>query len=382
MRENLESQLRGWVEAVDEPISVEQVISRPGQHQPPQRNWAVPAAAAAVVLVLVAGLVAVLAGGNDSSDVTTVADEMDRAASTTTAVTSAPSTTVEAADPPTSTSPTTSSTTPATTSSTSPPTSTTTPRTGSVSAVVEPPSGEGCEGLRSETVWAISDSPDEITAPAGGSAEYVETVTNDGPTTCSMVFFRCPSPGTLFTSDGREARPRNEACPAVEFAPEDLEPGASRQALLTEQLYTDPGSYELRVRQYDGRVATLPIRLSDQIPACDPGTAALEQRPYNAGVRQNETAAAQLSIATAQQACTIRITKTELSLRARDTSSESVHVFVDESHRWYATGQQPILAEARFEPPINLPPGEYEGTITVHLESGETLSKPADLLVF
>lgn len=375
MSENLESQLRAWTEAVDDPIPVEQIAVESGRHAAGQQRarWVV---AAAAVVVLLAGAVAVLAASDDPSDVTAVADDTTREAPTTSAATSAPPTTGEPESSPAPTS-TTSATTMSTTTAptTSPP-----PRAGTVSEVVDPPSGDGCDGLRSETVWATSGSPDEITAPAGGSAGYVETVTNEGATTCSMEFVRCPGLGELFTAEGDPAPRRSVGCPSIGYPPEELPPGASRRAAYAVALFTAPGSYELRARQHDGRIATLPIRLDDRIPACAPRTLALDQQPHESYVRRGETVFAQLRF-DASQSCTIRITASRLSLRASDQNSAREHLFVDESQRWHATGEQAVVADAFFEPPIDLPPAQYEGTITVHLESGETFTKPARVLV-
>lgn len=265
-------------------------------------------------------------------------------------------------------------------STTSPPTTSPPPRAGTVSGVVDPPSGEGCEGLHSETVWANSGDPDEITAPAGASADYVETVTNDGPSTCSMVFARCGGSGGLFTGDGEPAPSESRACPGALHPPEDLEPGASRQESLTVELNTAPGSYELRAHQYDGRVATLPIRLADRIGACDPGALMFDQQPSEAYTERGGMVFEQLLFDTAEQSCTVRITETRMSLRASSESGASEHVFVDERRRWYATGDERIVGEAHFGQ-IDLPPAQYEGTITVHLDSGDTFTKPARLLV-
>lgn len=373
MSEDLESQLRAWAQAVDDPIPVERVHS--GDRVLPRRRPERVLAVAAVLLFLV-GVLALLPGGDDSADVTAVADDTALDVPPTSPATSAPPATVEAEKPPEPTS----TTTPSTTSTTSPSTTSTTTRVGTVSGVEEPPDGEGCEGLRSETVWANSGDPDEITAPAGASAGYVETVTNDGPSTCSMVFARCGGSGGLFTADGEPAPSESRACPAIGHSPEELQPGASRQESLTVELHTAPGSYELRAHQYDGRVATLPIRLDDRIGACDPGALMLDQRPFEAYTERGGTVFDQLLFETAEQSCTVRITETRMSLRASSESGASEHVFVDERRRWYATGDERIVGEAHFGQ-IDLPPAQYEGAITVHLDSGDTFTKPARLLV-
>ncbi|HUF32986.1 MAG TPA: hypothetical protein VMN58_07245 [Acidimicrobiales bacterium] len=377
MTDDLEPQIRAWSEDIDDPIPIDDVRL----HQRRKTSWASDARrgpvvlAAAAVLLLVAGLVAVLATTGSSSSLETVADSADDEASTAPETSTAP--TSAATETPDET--TTTTTTAATT------TSSTTPaapaRVGTVSEIVDPPDGENCQGLRSQTVWATTGTPDEIAAAAGGRADYVETVTNEGTETCSMIFERCPGPGVLFTAEGEPAPRTGPACPMIRHAPVDLAPGESRQDVFTAELFTKPGAYELRVPQHDGRVASLPIRLEPQIPACDPGTLTVDQQPDEAGVSRNDTTSAYISIAAVQRSCTVRITDTRLTLRPEGDPAAAERTFIDGAQRWYTTDADRTVAYATFGP-IDLPPGEYEGVIVLHLENGEALRKPARLIVY
>lgn len=367
MTDELERQIRAWVDDIDDPIPVDDV--RLGQHssRSPQPRAPIVFAAAAVLL-LIAGVVAVLASSGSSSNLETVADSAEDTNSTVPDTSSAPTTQ-------TTPEPTTSA--PTTTSSTTPERA---PRTGTVSEIVDPPDGENCEGLRSRTVW-VSTGTDQTTAAAGGWADYVETVTNEGAETCTMVFQRCPGVGVLYAEDGTRAPEPMRGCPAVLHAPEDLVPGASHQETFTAELFTAPGDYELRVSQLDGRLATLPIRLEPQMEACDPGTLTLDQQPHEAGASRNDTTFAQLLVTGTQASCTVRITETRLTLRPEDDPDGPERTFLDGASRWYDISAGRIMADVFFGP-IDLPPGSYGGVITIHLENGETLRKPAHLLVY
>lgn len=367
MTDELERQIRAWVDDINDPIPVDDV--RLGQHgwgSTEQRGPIVLGTAA--VLLLIAGVVAVLASSGSSSTLETVADSAEDTTSTVPDTSTAP--TMQAPPEPTTSAPTT-------TSSTTPERAT---RTGTVSEVVDPPDGENCEGLRSRTVWVSTGTPDEITAAAGGWADYVETVTNEGAETCTMVFQRCPGVGVLYAEDGTRAPEPMRGCPAVLHAPEDLAPGASHQETFTAELFTVPGNYDLRVSQLDGRLATLPIRLEPQIEACDPGTLSLDQQPHEAGASRNDTTFAQLFVTASQASCTVRITETRLTLRPEGDPDGPERTFLDGAPRWYDTSAGRIMADVTFGP-IDLPPGSYGGAITIQLGNGGTLRKPARLLV-
>lgn len=367
MTDELERQVRAWVDDIDDPIPVDDVRLRQCRGGSRQQRGPIVLAAAAVLL-LIAGVVAVLADSESSSKLETAADSADDASTTVPETSTAPTT--GAPPEPTTSAPTaTSSTTPERAS-----------RTGTVSEVVAPPDGEICEGLRSRTVWVSTGRPDEITATAGGWADYVETVTNEGTQTCTMVFIRCAGGGVLYADDGTRAPEPMRSCPADLHAPEDLPPGASRQETFTAELFTAPGDYELRVSQLDGRLATLPIRLEPQMPACDPGTLTLDQQPHESGASRNDTTFAQLFITATQTSCTVRITETRLTVRPDGDPDAAERTFIDGAARWYDISSGRIMADVTFGP-IDLPPGGYDGVIAIQLESGETLRKRALLFV-
>lgn len=267
-------------------------------------------------------------------------------------------------------------------------TSTTTPaaaaREGSVSQAANPPGGENCRGLRSRTAWASTGTPDEIGAAAGGSVAYVETVTNEGTETCTRIFERCPAPGELYTAKGERAPWTSWACTAEGRVPVDLAPGQAHQDEFTIELFTKPGDYELRVPQHDGRIATLPIRLEPLVPSCEPGTLTFNQQPFEVFVFANDTTFSQTSVDAGQQSCTIRIAVTRLTLRPEGDLAAPERTFVDETQRWYTNDPSPTYSPTYLEAtygPIDLPPGQYEGAVAIQLESGETLRRPARLLV-
>lgn len=372
MNNDLESQIRAWVEDVDDPIPVDDV--RLGQYSwgSARRRGQIVLAAAAVFLVI-AGGVAVLADSGNSSDLETVADSVDDETTTVPETSTAPTrAATDAGDEST-----TMTAAPTTTASTTP---TTAVGAGPVSDVIDTPDGASCQSLRSRTVWATTGTAGELAAAAGARADYVETVTNEGTETCTMVFERCPAPGLLFTAEGEPAPGTIHTCAAIGHPPADLAPGESRQDVFAAELFTNPGDYELRVVQHDGRVSTLPIRLEPQVPACDPGTLALDQQPFSAFVSRNDTTFAQLFIDAAQQSCTIRIIDTRLTLRPEGEPDAAERTFIDGAQRWYTTGPDPTETQADFGP-IDLPAAQYEGAITIQLENGETLRKPARLLV-
>lgn len=373
MNDDLPTQIRNWIEDVDRPIPLDEVR---GQSRPlplsGRQSHAVLAVAA--VLLLVVGTVAALARSDRASELETIADPAEGPTTTVPETpTTAPTTTV--ADG-TEESTTTTSAAPTPT----PPTTAPPPRLGTVSDVVDPPDGEGCEGLRSRTVWVSTDAPDEVAAPAGGRTDYAEVVTNEGTQTCTMVFERCPGPGMLFTTEGQPAPSAEEGCPAIGHAPTELPPGGSRRDVFTADLHNAPGGYDLRVLQHDGRVASLPIRLEPSIPACSPGAVSVERQPLEVATGPGGTISDSALLSSAQASCTVRITAAHLALRPGGDPGGPERTFTDGAARWYSTDAERVAASAAFGP-IDLPDGDYEGTVTLVLESGEALRRPARVLV-
>ncbi len=88
MTDNLESQIRAWTKAVDDPILIEDVRSR-SYGRPPTNKRGLVVLAAAAVLLLIAGVAVVRAGSDDSSDVETVDSADSDGQETTTTWTSA-----------------------------------------------------------------------------------------------------------------------------------------------------------------------------------------------------------------------------------------------------------------------------------------------------
>ena len=247
-----------------------------------------------------------------------------------------------------------------------------------------PRSGQDCPGLHSETVWLGTVAPADYGPPeAGGEQRYQETVTNTGDETCSIVFALCPAPGALFTTDGQRIRENLVACPAMAQPPEELRPGQSRAEPWSITLAAPPGDYELRVPQRDGTVAALPITLNDAIPACPEEAVELRPEPeyeqYTTSGR--ETNPQLLFGVTAEGRCTVRFARTTLELRPADSPDDKPAEFVDDQRRWYAaTRGAGVLFEPAFGP-IDLPPAQYEGTITVELDNGGIFTHRARLLV-
>lgn len=372
MNDDLPTQIRAWIEDVDRPIPLDEIQQqRRSSPLPNGRSTAVLAIAA--VLLLVVGTVAALTRSDRPAALETIADPAEDPTTTTVAETTTTAPTTTAAEvPPEST---TTSAAPPTTPATIPP-----PRLGTVSEVVDPPDGEGCEGLRSQTVWVSTGAPDEVAAPAGGGIDYAEVVTNEGTQTCTMVFERCPGPGVLFTTEGQPAPAAQQGCPAIGHAPTDLAPGQSLRDVFTADLHNAPGSYDLRALQHDGRVASLPIRLEPSIPACGPGAVSVEQQPLEVATGPGGTIHDTALLSSAQDSCTVRITAAHLSLHPQADPGAPERTFTDGAARWYATDAEWVAADATFGP-IELPHGDYEGAVTLVLESGEELRRPARVLV-
>lgn len=244
-------------------------------------------------------------------------------------------------------------------------------------------SGEDCPGLRSETVWHHMIAPVDFVPEAGGTANYQETVTNTGNETCSIMFDTCPHPGELYTADGELVPGNMVACAGVGIEPEDLEPGESRTETWTVALHAPPGDYELRVPQRDGTLATLPITLQETAPACPAGTVELRDEPvYEQLVFRGDETRPQLMFGVdADGVCTLRIARATLTLRPADRPDATATGINDGQRRWQLVSRD---AGAMVEPifgPVDLPPAWYEGTVTVELDSGETLTHAARLLV-
>lgn len=247
-----------------------------------------------------------------------------------------------------------------------------------------PRSGQDCPGLVSETVWTRAVVPADLQPPAAGGEEgYQETVTNTGDEPCSIIFNECPAPGALFSADGQRVTKNQTVCNAMAYPPETLAPGESRTETWTVTLATPPGDYELRVPQRDGTLTTLPITLDDNIPACPEEAVEMRSEPeYEQYTPSGAETHPQLLFATtAEEPCTLRIARTTLALRPADGSDDEVSEFADEQRRWYAASPDAgVLYEPSFGS-IDLAPAQYEGTITVELDSGAAFTHPARLLV-
>lgn len=253
-----------------------------------------------------------------------------------------------------------------------------------VTPIPPPRSGAECPGLRSETVWASSGDSGVITAPAGGTATYEETTTNEGSETCSIVWAECPAPGALFTTAGAPLPADSVVCDAIAYPPEDLPPGDSRTETWTVPLTNPPGTYELRVPQRDGTTAVLPITVEEALDACPPGTGELMSVPeFNQYVDRGDTTFAQLQFAETTQRCTIRIVEVVMTLGAADQAGARTvgREFTSRIHRWYLTGPNAGALGEVVLGPIDLPAGQYDGALEVRLANGESFTKLARLLV-
>lgn len=245
-----------------------------------------------------------------------------------------------------------------------------------------PRPGSDCVGLSSESAWTETDAVAGLAAQAGGTADYAETVTNDGTETCSIVFDSCPPPGVLYTADGAQVPGNDVPCLGMAISPEDLAPGESRTETWTAVLTAAPGDYVLYVPHRDGTVATLPVSLEAAVEPCPPGTVELRPDPvYEQWAPTGGETRPQLHFGESDTECTLRVARIVLELRAADQSDGPATQFVDEHRRWYTlTPSAGTLVEPAFGP-IDLPPDQYEGTITVELDNGETFTHPGRLLI-
>ncbi|WP_436796276.1 DUF4232 domain-containing protein [Actinospongicola halichondriae] len=218
---DLEKNVRDWVQSVDRPISMDEVIVRPSNRTVWPARIPVPVAVASVAAILVLGvLAAVFTGGDDG-------------VASVTAATS--------------------------TSSTPPP---------SASAPVVPPTWpEVCPDLRSESTWEATRDASELVTGAGTSALYRETVTNDGSEPCSLERHPCRTV-QLFDLDGTPIEAPLELGCALMATPVDLAPGDSLELTLFAPLHAAPGRYLVHVGRYDGTTDRLPVRLEDRHAAC------------------------------------------------------------------------------------------------------------------
>lgn len=244
-----------------------------------------------------------------------------------------------------------------------------------------PRPGSDCVGLSSESAWTDTDAAAGLAAEAGGTADYAETVTNDGTETCSIVFDSCPPPGVLYTADGAQVPGNDIPCLAIGYPPEDLAAGESRTETWTAVLTAAPGDYVLYVPHRDGTVATLPVSLEAAVEACPPDTIELRPDPaYEQWAPTGGETRPQLHFGESDTECTLRVAQIVLELRPADEPDGPATQFVDEHRRWYTVTGAGVLVEPAFGP-IDLPPTQYEGTITVELDNGETFVHPGRLLI-
>jgi hypothetical protein len=244
-----------------------------------------------------------------------------------------------------------------------------------------PRPGSDCAGLRSESEWTDGAPQAGLAAHAGGTADYAETVTNDGTQTCSIVFNPCPPPGVLYTADGTRVSVNDTPCDAMGYPPEDLAPGESRTETWTADLTASPGDYILYVPQRDGAVAALPVSLEAAIEACPTGTIELRPDPaYEQWAPTGGETHPQLQFGGSEIGCTLRLARMVLELRPADEPDAPATQFIDENRRWFTLTRAGVLVEPAFGT-IDLPPAQYEGTITVELDDGETFTHPGLLLI-
>lgn len=262
---------------------------------------------------------------------------------------------------------------PTTTAPVDTPTPTTSPRRGN-EPVAE------CTELASQSSWRRTGDRAPLDAGAGTSAGYVEVVTNQASSPCRLRIDRCATTAVLVGPDGSPADTMPPACTDA-VTEVVLAPGEARREELTVAFPVPPGSYRVQVDRLDGTSAALPVVLDDRVPACAAGALAVAVEETDLFRRLEDVVDdgldVGLEVTGADVACTLRVAESRITLLRGEEQVE----IVDDTERWSAVEPGSEVRTHALVRPVDLEPGDHEGTVTLVLADGAELEAPFRLLL-